>query len=155
MNTDDLKVLAKNEIPKLAKNLNAGEIRFLVQTLSEKDDTARYNAFLLLQSNSTAFPFVYEYWSDLEKKMESPNSYQRSLGLMLIAENVRWDRNGTFSSLSKFVSYSLHFALLQFTAFSARRGTGRFGVDDFLVCDTTSVRNLQNGRRANCMNRFC
>jgi hypothetical protein len=39
---------------------------------------------------------VYEYWSELEKKLESTNSYQRSLGIMLIAENVRWDKDGKF-----------------------------------------------------------
>jgi len=105
MNTNELKALAKNEIPTLSKNLSAAEIRFLVQSLSEKDDDARYHAFLLLQSSSREFPFVYEYWSDLEKKLESSNSYQRSLGLMLIAENVRWDRDSRFSrTIGKYLS---------------------------------------------------
>ena len=105
MNTTELKALAKNEIPALYKNLSATDVHFLIQALNEKDDTIRYNAFLLLQSNSREFPFVYEYWSDLEKKLESPNSYQRSLGVMLIAENVRWDKDGRFSrTVSKYMS---------------------------------------------------
>ena len=105
MNTDKLKALAKNEIPTLSKNLSPADIHFLIQTLNEKDDTIRYNAFLLLQSNSREFPFVYEYWSDLEKKLESPNSYQRSIGIMLIAENVRWDKEGRFSrTIGKYLS---------------------------------------------------
>jgi len=79
-----------------SKNLNADDIGFLIQTLNEKDDTIRYHAFLLLQANSRLFPFVYEFWSYLEAKLESTNSYQRSLGAMLIAENVKWDKTGQF-----------------------------------------------------------
>ena len=105
MNINDLKVLAKDEIPALSKNLSKTDIHFLIQTLNEKDDTLRYSAFLLLQANSRNFPFVYEYWSDLEKKLGSPNSYQRSVGIMLIAENVRWDIVGRFSkTISKYLS---------------------------------------------------
>jgi len=98
MNADKLKALSKSEIPALSKNLNADEIRFLIQTLNEKDDTIRYNAFLLLQSSSRAFPYVYDYWDILEGKLESTNSYQRSLGVMLIAENVKWDKDDKFSN---------------------------------------------------------
>lgn len=105
MNTKKLKTLTKNEIPTLSKNLNTADIHFLIRTLNEKDDTVRYNAFLLLQSNSREFPFVYEYWNDLEKKLESPNSYQRSIGVMLIAENVRWDKDNRFSkTINKYLS---------------------------------------------------
>jgi hypothetical protein len=96
MNIDKLKALTKTEIMAASKNLNADDIRFLIQTLNEKDDTLRYNAFLLLQANSRLFPFVYEFWSYLEAKLESTNSYQRSLGAMLIAENVKWDKTDQF-----------------------------------------------------------
>jgi hypothetical protein len=99
MNIDELKTLAKNDIPDLSKNLTLADISLLVETLNEKDDLLRYKAFLLLQSNSRVFPFMYKYWNELEKKLESDNSYQRSLGIMLIAENVRWDKEGKFSSL--------------------------------------------------------
>jgi hypothetical protein len=96
MNIDKLKALTKTEIMTESKNLNADDICFLIQTLNEKDDTLRYNAFLLLQANSRLFPFVYEFWSYLEAKLESTNSYQRSLGAMLIAENVKWDKTDQF-----------------------------------------------------------
>jgi hypothetical protein len=105
MNTDELKALAKNDIPTLSKNLNASDILFLIQTLNEKDDAVRYNAFLLLQSSSRESPVVYKYWGDLEQKLESSNSYQRSIGEMLIAENVRWDKEDRFSkTISKYLS---------------------------------------------------
>jgi hypothetical protein len=105
MNIDKLKALTKTEIMAASKNLNADEIRFLIQTLNEKDDTLRYNAFLLLQANSRLFPFVYEFWSYLEAKLESTNSYQRSLGAMLIAENVKWDKTDQFDkSFNNYIS---------------------------------------------------
>ena len=104
MNIDKLKALAKSEIFALSKNVNATDVYFLIQALDEKDDAARYNAFLLLQSSSRESPLVYEYWSILERKLECPNSYQRSLGLMLIAENVRWDKKDNFSkTISKYL----------------------------------------------------
>jgi hypothetical protein len=105
MNTDRLKALEKKEIPTLSKNLGAADIRFLVRSLDEKDDNMRYNAFLLLQANSREFPFVYGYWNGLENKLESLNSYQRSMGAKLIAENVRWDKHGGFRrTISKYLS---------------------------------------------------
>ncbi len=97
MDIDELKNLSKNEIPDLAKKLSEDDVDFLVATLTEKDDAVRYNTFLLLQANSCLFPLVYSHWDELEKKLDSSNSYQRSLGLMLIAENVKWDNDGKFS----------------------------------------------------------
>jgi hypothetical protein len=93
MNAGDLEVLVKNEIPALAKKLEASDVDFLVQALNEKEYNLKYIAFLLLQSSFREFPFVYEYWSELEKKLEDSNSQQHSLGVMLIAENVKWDRD--------------------------------------------------------------
>jgi len=98
MNLDELKSLPKTEIPQRSKTLTKAEVDFLVQTLSEKDDAVRYSTFLLLQARSCEFPDVYEHWGVLEGKLESDNSYQRSLGVMLLAENVRWDKQGKFSS---------------------------------------------------------
>jgi hypothetical protein len=104
MDTQNLMKLAKTKIPELAKKLNKTDVTFLVERLSEKDDVIRYNAFLLLQANSREFPYTYEHWNTLEGKLESDNSYQRSLGLMLIAENVRWDKASKFDkSIGKYM----------------------------------------------------
>jgi hypothetical protein len=105
MNTHELKALAKTDIALVSTNLNDADINFLVETLNEKDDKLRYNAFLLLQASSRQLPSVYEFWGELEMKLDSDNSYQRSLGIMLIAENVRWDKEGRFSkTISKYLS---------------------------------------------------
>src|SRR5512147_1766811 len=97
MNAIKLKSITKPEIPSLAKRLSDADVEFLVQILGEKDDRIRYNAFLLLEANSKEFPITYKHWDELEKKIESSNSYQRSIGLMLIAKNVRWDTENKFS----------------------------------------------------------
>ena len=99
MNLDELKATSKDQIPAKAETLTASDIKLLVDTLSEKDDKLRYNAFLLLQAHSRLQPTVYAYWSVLEGKLDSDNSYQRSLGVMLIAENVRWDKEGKFGGV--------------------------------------------------------
>ncbi len=99
MNREDLKALSKTEIPKAAKQLTKNDVAFLVDTLSEKEDMVRYHAFLLLQENSRQQPYTYEHWDQLEAKVSNANSYQRSIGLMLMAENVRWDKTGKFAKV--------------------------------------------------------
>lgn len=105
MNTNELKALSKEQIPALSKKLASTDIDFLVDLLSEKDDRLRYNAFLLLQAHSREKPSVYRYWDVLEGKLSNDNSYQRSLGVMLIADNVRWDNEGKFGkTMNKYMT---------------------------------------------------
>ncbi len=104
MNKDELKTLDKSEISERSNSLSKADVGLFVQILTEKDDTIRYNAFLILQANSRKFPYVYDFWSVLEEKLESDNSYQRSLGVMLLAENVRWDKDDKFAkTISKYL----------------------------------------------------
>jgi hypothetical protein len=51
----------KDQIPNQAKTLSADEVEFLVETLNEKDDKRRYNAFLLLQAHSKEANTVYRH----------------------------------------------------------------------------------------------
>lgn len=44
-----------------------------------------------MQSRSIFFDDVYPFWDTFREKLNSDNSYQRSIGLMLIAENAKWD----------------------------------------------------------------
>lgn len=83
--------ISKNDLQEAAKQLNKDDIPQLVEWLSFKNDTIRYQAFLLLQNRSIFFDDVYLHWDTFQNKLKSDNSYQRSIGLMLIAENVIWD----------------------------------------------------------------
>jgi hypothetical protein len=105
VNLADLAAISKDQIYLKAKTLSAQDVAFLVDELSEKDDKLRYNAFLLLQAYSAFASLVYGYWDVLAQKLNSDNSYQRSLGVMLMAENIRWDSEGKFAaSLSKYLA---------------------------------------------------
>lgn len=83
--------IPKSDLQDVSKELNKNDIPQLVEWLSLKNDNIRYQAFLLLQSRSIFFNDVYPFWDTFREKLNSDNSYQRSIGLMLIAENVRWD----------------------------------------------------------------
>jgi len=83
--------IEKAALPEAAKNLGGGDILQLVEWLNLKDDALRYQAFLLLQHRSMLAGDVYPYWDTFCGKLHSGNSYQRSLGLMLLAENAKWD----------------------------------------------------------------
>jgi len=81
----------KNDIPEASKIVIKDDIPQLVDWLSLKDNNIRYQALLLLQHRSGFFDDVYTYWDTFRDKLKSDNSYQRSIGLMLIAENAKWD----------------------------------------------------------------
>lgn len=96
MTTEKLMSISKEDINEAAKRLEKTDLPDLVEMLSLKEDNIRYQAFLLLMSRSAIFNDVYPFWDIFCDKIKSENSYQRSIGLMLIAENARWDtRNRT------------------------------------------------------------
>ena len=88
---ENIMSVPKSDLLEASKTLNKNDIPQLVELLSLKDDNIRYKAFLLLQGRSIFFDDVYPFWDTLRNKLRSDNSYQRSIGLMLIAENVKWD----------------------------------------------------------------
>jgi hypothetical protein len=96
---ESLMTIDKDQLPEAAKDIDGSELPRLVDLLSEKNDNIRYQAFLSLQYRSRFFNDVYPFWEAFRSKLKSDNSYQRSIGLMLIAENARWDSenrmNGT------------------------------------------------------------
>jgi hypothetical protein len=83
--------IPKSDLPEASKTLDEEDISQLIEWLALKDDNIRYQTLLLLQNRSLFFADVYPYWDTLRSKLKSDNSYQRSVGLMLIADNVKWD----------------------------------------------------------------
>lgn len=81
----------KTDLQEASKTVNEEDIPQLVEWLSLKDDNIRYQSLLLLQNRSLFINDVYPYWDIFRSKLKSDNSYQRSVGLMLIAENAKWD----------------------------------------------------------------
>ena len=91
---DQLMNLPKEALPEAAKALSAEEVAALIPLLALKEDDVRYQAFLLLKERSAFAGDVFPYWQTFLEKLQSDNSYQRSIGLMLISENARWDAEG-------------------------------------------------------------
>ncbi len=105
MDTNQLAAVKKDQIADQAKTLAPSDVEFLVDALKEKDDKLRYNAFLLLQEHSKNSNTTYTYWDKIAEKLDSDNSYQRSLAVMLLAENVRWDTEDKFAGvIDKFLA---------------------------------------------------
>ncbi len=90
---EDLSSIERGDLAEMSKSLSNEALHKLVGWLEEKDDTVRYNSLLLLQQRSEYYGDVYPYWDTFCKKLKSKNSYQRSIGLMLISANAKWDKN--------------------------------------------------------------
>lgn len=77
-----------------AETITPADIAPLVERLASQEDKIRYPAFLLLRARSAIANDLYPYWDILAEKLVSNNSYQRSLGAMLLAANACWDDAG-------------------------------------------------------------
>lgn len=91
MTAMDVMTASKDQLPEAAIAMESSELPMLVSTLNEKNDSIRYQAFLALQCRSRVLEDVYPFCDVFQAKLRSDNSYQRSIGMMLLAENVRWD----------------------------------------------------------------
>lgn len=94
INVEKIQAYEKDVLSDVAPSLEDQDIKQLIAWLNEKDDMLRYKSFLLLQSRSQIYNDVYAHWDEFVAKLDCDNSYQRSLGLMLMAENARWDETG-------------------------------------------------------------
>lgn len=84
--------IEKDKLKETAAQLKPEDLPQLVEWLSVKEDDLRYQALLLLQYRSQVTEDVYPYWDIFCNKLKNSNSYQRSIGLLLLADNARWDK---------------------------------------------------------------
>lgn len=92
---------ARQDPKAFAEALVPDDIPYLVGLLNEKNNDIRYAAFLTLQKRSIANSDVYPFWDTLAQKLDHENSYQRSIGVMLLAENIRWDTENKLGTVLK------------------------------------------------------
>lgn len=76
-------------------------------TLDSKDNNARYEAFRkLVELTEKEVSWVYDYWQTLVDKLSSVNSFQRSIGLLLLANLTRSDSDNKFDDLiDRYLTY--------------------------------------------------
>ena len=77
-----------------AATLDQADIPALVERLASAEDKIRYPAFLLLKERSAICADVYPFWDALDEKLTHENSYQRSIGAMLLSANAKHDAQG-------------------------------------------------------------
>lgn len=90
----ELSLVTPENAANYASALCAEDIPYLVARLDSAEDKIRYPAFLLLRARSAVSADVYPFWAVFAGKLDSENSYQRSLGAMLLAANARHDAPG-------------------------------------------------------------
>ena len=86
-----LSLVTPDNAAQYAQALESGDIPWLIPRLDSAEDKIRYPAFLILRARSAVASDVYPFWKVLDEKLTSDNSYQRSLGAMLIAANAVHD----------------------------------------------------------------
>lgn len=101
MLTIDYLLEHKEGIEETVHLIKEEDLAYLVSLLSEKEDGIRYQAFLVLQKRSELFDDVYPFWDTFAEKLSSDNSYQRSIGIMLLAENLKWDQQDRFAKIAE------------------------------------------------------
>lgn len=96
---EEIAALSREEIPERAKSLTSEDIPILITLLQEKSNDLRFHSFELLQNRSRTDPDVYPYWDEFPPKLKSSNAFVRSIGVMLIAVNTQWDKEGKFEAI--------------------------------------------------------
>lgn len=94
MDSTTLSLITPENAASYAAALSREDIPTLVECLASAEDMIRYPAFLLLKERSAICADVYPFWDVLDEKLASTNSYQRSIGAMLLSANARNDAQG-------------------------------------------------------------
>ncbi|MGI6450593.1 MAG: hypothetical protein ACOX3R_09970 [Desulfitobacteriia bacterium] len=98
LDREKLLAVEKNNLQEFSRTLEENDLPQLVKWLEAKDDQVRYHSFLVLKYRSDETKDVYPYWDLFRDKLASANSYQRSLGAMLIAANAKWDQENKINT---------------------------------------------------------
>lgn len=69
------------------------ELGMLIKQLNIKEKRYSDYALRILHKRSQDSADVYRYWSVLEFKLLNQNPYQRKIGLILLSENAKWDKD--------------------------------------------------------------
>jgi hypothetical protein len=74
-------------------------IRQHIEHLASTDDKIRLDALqTLLKVTDSKVDWIYDVWDDLLEKLDNENSYQRSIGIMLLCNLAKSDREDRLRS---------------------------------------------------------
>lgn len=99
MLTQALILKNKDGLEPIANRVDKNEMVLLMEWIKDTDETLRYAVFTILRLVSDRCDLVYHYWDTFAAMIDDPNSYHRNIGLILIAENIRWDSADKFGKI--------------------------------------------------------
>jgi len=74
-------------------------VQSLIDGLTDRDNNQAYECLRRLQEESAKSSAVYAYFDTFAAMLDSPNSYIRTRGLLLIAANAVWDEDNTIDEI--------------------------------------------------------
>ncbi|BCN30805.1 SufBD protein [Anaeromicropila herbilytica] len=74
-------------------------INELVEGLRDKDNKYAYQCLKQLESESMSSELVYPYFNTFVDLLADPNSYIRTRGIILIANNAKWDKDNKIDEI--------------------------------------------------------
>jgi hypothetical protein len=83
-------------------------IKQRVDQLSSSNDAVRLKALQdLLKKSEARVPWVYDVWDTLLERLDDPNSYQRSIAILLLCNLAKSDTKGRLSqSLGRLLQHT-------------------------------------------------
>jgi hypothetical protein len=76
------------------------KIKERVDQLSSPNDAVRLKALQdLLKKSESRVPWVYDLWENLTERLADPNSYQRSIAILLLSNLAKSDSRGRLSKV--------------------------------------------------------
>ncbi len=84
------------------------QVRGHFNNLTSADDQTRLKALrAVLHLTDRKVPWVYEVWDDLVGRLDDPNSYQRSIAIMVLCNLAKSDTEGRLEhSLAKILEHT-------------------------------------------------
>lgn len=74
-------------------------IQELLNGLKDKDDKYAYQCLKQLEAESMSSDTVYPFIDLFASMLDNPNSYIRTRGIILIAANVKWDKDNKIDEI--------------------------------------------------------
>ena len=99
IDTEKIMMLEEIDLKEFSEKVEMDHIEELVELLNEKDNKIRYNALKILENRSANFDDVYPFFEIFTAKLTNENSYERNIGLKLIAANAKWDKENKLDSV--------------------------------------------------------
>lgn len=86
--------------------MNNSKINEYFKNLESKDDKLRLNSLnIILKETEEKVEWIYSVWDELINKLDNENSYQRSIGIMILCNLAKSDNKNRFNDIIEKILY--------------------------------------------------